>query len=192
VKKLNSFLFLWIFLGGLILGGLTSCADKIEHTKAGMETLNQQLKDKFGPDTWYTSIVLSNSGGSDDMVTVDQTKDPNSLTQEQWDLFHGFWEKRANITLQIEGAKPESFMFQLDKEVSLGRLGELMELSQKKLAEEREIKDSKVIIAQVKASNQMNSKEEGIYYSLSLHSEQGGKNYHFVYDLNGNLQSLNE
>jgi hypothetical protein len=171
---------------------LFSCKSGFEHNKAGMEKLNAELKEEFGADAWYTSIELTNSGSDDDIITVDQTKDPNSLKQEQWAQFHGFWEKKADITLQIEGAKPESFMFQLDKEVSLSRLGSLMELSQKKLKEEKNITDGEVTVAQIKASNKMNTKAEGLYYSISLQSKKAGKSFNFVYDMQGNLKTLNE
>src|SRR6478752_10392003 len=56
-----------------------SCKSGFEHNKTGMEKLNKELKEEFGADAWYTSIELVNSGGSDDVVTVDETKDPNSL-----------------------------------------------------------------------------------------------------------------
>jgi hypothetical protein len=168
-----------------------SCKSGFEHNKAGMEKLGKELKEEFGAEAWYTSIELANSGGSDDVITVDQTKDPNSLKQEQWSQFHGFWDKKADITLSIQGAEPKSFMFQLDKEVSLTRLGELMEQSMKQL-QQKGVEDAQVILAQIKASNQMNTKAEGIYYSLSLESKKKGKSYNFVYNLDGSLKSLNE
>lgn len=168
-----------------------SCKSGFEHNRAGMEKLSKELKDEFGAEAWYTSIELANSGGSDDIVTVDQTKDPNSLKQEQWSQFHGFWDKKADITLSIQGAEPKSFMFQLDKEVSLTKLGELMEQSSKQL-QEKGADDAQVILAQIKASNQMNTKSEGIYYSISLESKKKGKSYNFVYNLDGTLKSLNE
>lgn len=171
---------------------LYSCKSGFEHNKAGMEKLNAELKKEFGAEAWYTSIELVNSGGSDDIVTVDQTKDPNSLKQEQWSQFHGFWEKKADITLSIQGAEPKSFMFQLDKEVSLAKLGELMEQSRKRLLDEKKVDDSQVVLAQIKASSKMNSKQEGLYYSISLQSKKGNKSYNFVYNIDGNLKTLNE
>lgn len=171
---------------------LYSCKSGFEHNKAGMEKLNKELKEEFGAEAWYTSIELANSGGSDDVVTVDQTKDPNSLKQEQWSQFHGFWDKKADITLSIQGAEPKSFMFQLDKEVSLPKLGELIVLSQKKLADEQDAGDSQLILAQIKASTQMNTKAEGIYYSISLESKKKNKSYNFVYNLDGSLKVLNQ
>lgn len=169
-----------------------SCKSGFEHNKTGMEKLNKELKEEFGADAWYTSIELVNSGGSDDVVTVDETKDPNSLKQEQWSQFHGFWEKKADITLSIQGAEPKSFMFQLDKEVSLSKLGELMEQSQKQLRDEKKIEDSEVVLAQIKASNKMNTKQEGLYYSISLQSKKTSKSYNFVYGMDGTLKTLNE
>ncbi len=67
-----------------------------------------------------------------------------------------------------------------------------MELSMKKLITEKGIDDSQVILAQIKASNQMNTKAEGIYYSISLESKKKGKSYNFVYNLDGSQKTLNE
>jgi len=157
-----------------------------------MEKLNAELKKEFGADAWYTSVELVNSGGSDDVITVDQTKDPNSLKQEQWSQFHGFWEKKLDITLTINGAEAKSFMFQLDKEVSLAKLGELMEKSQAQLKTDKGVDDAQLVLAQIKASQQMNTKQEGLYYSLALQSKKTGKSYNFVYNIDGGLKSLNE
>ncbi|WP_118950701.1 hypothetical protein [Taibaiella helva] len=170
---------------------LFSCKSGFEHNRAGMEKLNKELKEEFNAEAWYTSVELANSGGSDDVVTIDMTKDPNSLKQEQWSQFHGFWDKKADITLSIQGAEPKSFMFQLDKEVSLGKLGDLMEASRKQLAA-KGADDAQVILAQIKASTQMNTKEEGIYYSISFESKKQNKSYNFVYNLDGSLRKLNE
>jgi hypothetical protein len=171
---------------------LFSCKSGFEHNKAGMEQLNAELKKEFGSEAWYTSIELVNNGGSDDVITVDETKDPNSLKQEQWSQFHGFWEKKADITLSIQGAEPKSFMFQLDKEVSLAKLGELMETSAKQLKSEKNIDDAELVLAQIKASTKMNNKQDGLYYSLSLQSKKSGKSYNFVYSIDGKLKTLNE
>jgi len=170
---------------------LFSCKSGFERNKTGMEKLSQELKEEFGPDAWYTSIEIAGNG-SDDVVTVDETKDPNSLKQEQWSQYQGFWDKKSDITLSIEGARPESFMFQLDKEVSLGLLGELMEKSVQQLKTEKQVDDGVVTLAQVRASKQMNTKAEGIYYSISVESKKARKSYNFVYRLDGSLKQLND
>lgn len=170
---------------------LFSCKSGFERNKAGMEKLNAELKKEFGAGAWYTSIEIAGSG-SDDVVTIDQTKDPNSYKQEQWQQYHGLWDKKADITLTIQGAQPESFMFQLDKEVSLSRLGELMEQAQQKLRTEKQVDDGVITLAQAKASAQMNNKAEGIYYSLSIESKKARKSFNFIYKLDGSLKQLHD
>lgn len=181
-----------LILALLICVCICSCKSGFEYNRAGMEKLNGELKNEFGAETWYTSIVLENSGGSDDIVTIDETKDPNSRKQEQWSQFHGFWEKKADITLSIQGAEPKSFMFQLDKEVSLGKLGDLMEQSRKQVLAEQKIDDGLVTLAEIRASNKMNTKQDGMYYSIVVSSKKAGKSFNFVYDLNGKLKSKSE
>ncbi len=171
---------------------LGSCRSGFEHNVKGMEQLNKELLDEFGADAWYTNIELINSGGSDDLISIEVTKDPNSFKQEQWIQFHGFWEKKANVTVTVRGAEPRSFMFQLGKEVHLSRLGELMQQSRETLERERGVQEPQVLTAQVKSGNQMNTKEEGIYYSITIRGKNDQKNYNFVYNLDGSLRSLNE
>lgn len=168
-----------------------SCKSAFEHNKAGMEKLSAELIEEFGAEAWYTSIELENAGSSDDLVSVQQTNDPNSLKQEQWVQAHGFWNKAANVTLTIQGAEPKSFMFQLNKDMSLSKLGELIETSTKSL-QEKDVKDTELTLASMKASNQMNTKQEGFYYSVILRNKADGKSFRFIYDINGKLKSLDE
>jgi hypothetical protein len=192
VKRYKQMQTLKLIIAFFICVFISSCKSGFEYNRAGMEKLNGELKKEFGAETWYTSIVLENSGGSDDVVTIDETKDPNSHKQEQWSQFHGFWDKKADITLSIQGAEPKSFMFQLDKEVSLARLGDLMEQSRKQLSAEKKIDDGLVTLAEIRASNKMNTKQDGIYYSIVVESKKAGKSFNYVYDLSGKLKSESE
>lgn len=156
-----------------------------------MQQLNKELKEEFGEDTWYTSIRLADDGG-DGQVIADLTKDPNTLQQERWVQSTGFWNKDANITLSVQGADPRSFMFRLDKEVSLPRLGNLIDQSRAYLRKERNVGDGMATLAQVESSNQMNTRAQGIHYNVVLHSKSTGKSYYFTYKLNGSLESMRE
>lgn len=171
---------------------LFSCKSAFEYNQAGMEKLNKELIKEFGADTWYTSIRLLGNKGADDQVIVDLSRDPNSLQQERWVQSVGFWNKDADITLSIQGAEPKSFMFRLDKEVSLSKLGSLIEQSRKKLQEDKHIEDGEVNMAQVESSNQMNSREQGIHYAVTLTSKKAGKSFYFIYKLDGSLKSIAE
>jgi len=154
--------------------------------------MNEELKNKFGENAWYTSIVIRGKNGTNNTITVDQTDDPNSLKQEQFSYSNGFWEKKTDISLRIDGGQPQDYMFQLDKEVSIEKLYALMEESLATLEKEEGVSDAHVSFTSIKSSNEMTRKVDGIIYTISLYSNGENKSYSFVYNLNGELKSFNK
>lgn len=179
-------------LGLALMSLFSACRSGFEHNKSGMAVLDKEIKEEFGKDAWFTRIELSNKSGSDDAISLDMSKDPNSLQQEQWTQYHGIWNKEANVTLSVQGAEPKAFMFQLDKEASLPMLGELMEKSVAQLRTEKGIEDPQVIFGQIRSNHAMNDKHSGIMYHIAIESKKAAKSFYFIYDLDGHLVSLTE
>lgn len=181
-----------IFIAFLSAIVLSSCSGGYNFSAVSLEKLNTDLKEKFGADAWYTSIVLKDNGsGKKNIVTVDVTKDPNSLRQAQW-VLRGEWEKSTDITLRIDGGKPEDYMFQLDKEASLNQIEKLITLSKDQLKNEESVENAEIQVASIITNNEIRTKEEGIVYTLSFFSIKENKSYSFVYDLKGNLIRFNK
>lgn len=167
--------------------GLLSCTSSLQPDKAGMEKLGTELISKYGAETYYTDIQITLDNESGVAVLVTETQNPNSLTQEQWLRYGGGeWEKQADVKFTAEGAEPRSFMFQLNKEASLSMMGDLLEKSRQQLKTEKQVSDPKFVSASVNSKHQMNSKETGIFYYLTLMDAASQKVYNFVYDLKGN------
>ncbi len=168
---------------------LSACGGSYDANKQGFEKLNNDLKDKFGADTWYTSISLSKGGEGNAgyIVAVDKTDKPESMRQEKWVKMGDMWEQAANVTLDIKNGKPVDFMFQLDKEISLPTLGGLIEQSQQKLKDEKKIWNTKLKLAIVSTNNTILSKEEKINYTVILEDKEATNSYSFTYNLKGKL-----
>lgn len=184
-------------LGYLLLSSLVlimfSCKSGFEHNKAGFEKMNEELIHKFGADVYYTDLELVRNIGSDEAVLVTETSNPTSLKQEQWLRYSGGeWEKQADVSFTAEGADPKLFMFQLNKEVSLSKMGDLLQTSKDQLLKEKNIKEPALIAASIKSNNKMNSKETGIFYYLTLQDPASKMGYNFVYDLKGKSMELVE
>jgi hypothetical protein len=174
--------------------GFSSCKKGFNYSSESMARLNGELKDKFGNDAWYTSIIIRHDPqkDSDNIITVMETKDPNSLKQEQWVFRDGFWEKAANVTVQIGSGKPSDYMFRLDKAVRLSLLTKLMEQSQQKLSVDKNIKDAQFDFVSITSNNEWQNRKQSIVYTISLHSAGQDKSYSMVYNLNGALITFNE
>ncbi len=167
-----------------------ACKSGLEHNKAGFEKMSSELIGKFGADAYYTDLEMVANIGSEEGVMVTETKDPASLKQEQWLRYGGGeWEKQADVSFTAEGGDPKLFMFQLNKEVSLSKMGDLLQTSKDQLLKEKNVTDPAVIQASVKSYNKMNSKETGIFYYITLRDKSSQKDYNFVYDLKGILKS---
>lgn len=182
-----------LILGALLLCNLLfSCKTKYEYNAEGMGKLNDALKEKFGPDAWYTGITIRTISPDETAVIVEETKDPNSLKQEQWMKQSDSWEQLSNVALQIQNGKPEDYMFQLDKQASLSKLNDLMQQCRQKLLEVEEVNDAEITFASVKSANEVRSANERILYTISFHSGAKDKSYSFVFDINGKLKDFNK
>lgn len=182
----------WIS-GALLLSVLLfSCKTKYEYNAEGMAKLNQVLKEKFGADAWYTGVTIRTVSTDETAVIVEETKDPNSLKQEQWLKQSDSWEKLSNVTLQIHNGKPEDYMFQLDKQAGLSKLSDLIQQCRQKLSEVEQVDDGEITFASIKSVNEVHNRDERILYTVSFHSDSKDKSYSFVFDRNGKLKDFNK
>lgn len=175
----------------IVIVGLsfTACKESPKFEKDGMLELNGKIKDKFSNDAWYTHINLKGSNDEINTIVLDVTNDPNSLKQEQWALESGFWEKKSNITLRIDAGQPTDYMFQLDKEVSFSKAHDLMQQSLEDLKNNEDISDNLEIRGlTIRSSEEMNSKEDGILYTVTIYNKDSSKSYSYVYYMNGKLK----
>lgn len=163
-----------------------SCKSSFEYNKAGFEKMSGELIGKFGAEAYYTDLELIHNTGSDEAVMVTETNNPSSMKQEQWLRYSGGeWEKQADVSFTAEGANPKLFMFQLNKDASLSKMGDLLQTSKDELLKEKNIKEPVLTAASIRSNNKMNSKETGIFYYFTLHDPSAQKDYNFVYDLKG-------
>jgi hypothetical protein len=155
--------------------------------------MQDDLKSKFGDDAYYSGInivyVSGNAPGSGITLSVNVTKDPASLSMEEW-VYSSFggWRQTADVTLEApEDVDVKEFMYQLSGKFDLKKAGELVELSAKKLADEKQIKNAVLQTALLNPGGRPASSTE-IY--IDLQPENGGTTFSFRYDLDGNLISF--
>jgi len=170
--------------------GFSACRQSYTFDTAGMQQINRDLQAQFGPDAWYTAIILGMDGQHSKLI-VEQTNDPASLTQQQWLKLGEDWQKSAEITIRLDGGKPQDYMFQLGKEVDLALLGNLISDARNRL-QEKGVSDAEVRLASVNSSTKMNRKAEGITYTVAMKSRSADKDYSFIYNLDGSLKQFNE
>lgn len=183
--KTLKFLFMVIATATLIScgGGVSKQAANAE----GFGEIEEELKNKFGDDAYYTDLNISHDKSIGNMISLTVTENPASLKMGEYVYSnHTSWKQNSEVTIEIpEGSQAKDFMFQLDDKISLKKLGELVEVSGKKLTAEKDIKNPHLKMAFVKFPK--NGDMSKAQYNIDLTPENGGTTFSFQYRLNGEL-----
>lgn len=172
---------------------LFSCGSSIsreEATSEGFTAIEKEMQNKFGKQAYYTDLTISYDKSIGNMISTTVTEDPESLKMGEWTFVQGAWKQTSEITLEIpEGSLAADFMFQLNDNINLSKLGELVEISKIELTKEKEIESPTLEMAFVKfPDNGDVSKAE---YVVMLEPENGGTTFSFHYEMNGELIKMN-
>ncbi len=173
----------------ILVVSLTSCGNGVSSqpaTKKGFTSIEKELKNKFGVDAYYTNLHISYDNTVGNLIGVTVTEAPESLKMGQWNLMRGSWKQNSEISLEVpEGSKAADFMFQLNDQINLSKLGELVETSSEQLKAEKNIENPALSMAYINfPENGDISKTE---YDVVLQPENGGTKFTFRYKLNGDF-----
>jgi len=172
---------------------LTSCGGGISKQPAnakGFSEMEKVIKNKFGDNAYYTDLNILYTKEVGNSISTTVASNPESLKMGQWDFIRGTWTQRSEITLEVpEGTKAVDFMFQLNENISLSKLGELVEKSSKQLAAEKNIKNPILNMAFIRFPK--NGDLSKTKYIVILEPENGGTNFSFFYNINGEFIKLN-
>jgi len=179
-------LFVFSFL---LLISCGSTGSGQEATAAGFSEIENQIKQRFGEKAFYTDLSISYNKSIGNIIGVTVTENPASLQLEQWSQAQDKWTQKADITIEVPaGMKAADYMFQLNQNLNLKKLGELVEQSKAKLTKEKSIKNPKLHIASIQfPDNGDISKAE---YLVILQPENGGTSFSFRYTLAGELVKM--
>lgn len=160
------------------------------HNAKGFGELEADLKSEFGDDAYYTDLNILYVASMGTSISTTVTSDPASLKMGEWHNGLGSWEQTSEVTLEIpEGTKASDFMFQLNDQFSLSKLGGLVEESLKSLKAEKKIDNPILSMAYIKfPDNGDVSKAE---YVVTLEPENGGTSFTYSYSLEGELLDMN-
>jgi len=183
MKKIKSILVSTIVITFLSCGG--GASDQPANAE-GFTNLENEIKNEFGDSAYFTDIFVSHDSSIGNIVSLTVTDAPETLKMTQWNLAKNSWTQSSEVVLELpEGTQAKDFMFQLDKKISLTKVGELIEKSAKKLEDEKNIKNPKLSNALIKMPK--NGDITKMEYSITMKPENGGTSFRFYYALNGDL-----
>ena len=156
----------------------------------GFSQIESQLKDEFGAQAYYTDISILNIEGLGNVVSTTVTAEPESMEMGEWKQTQGSWEQTAEVTIEVpEGMKAADYMFQLGGEISLKKLGELVEKSKADLTKEKNIQNPHLNLANVTYPNTGDASK--LQYVINLEPENGGTSFSYIYSMDGELIDMN-
>jgi hypothetical protein len=186
-------LFRNITIAALATLTLLSCggpAGAESHNAKGFGELEAELKREFGEDAYYTDLSILYVAQLGTSINTTVTKDPASLKMGEWHNGSGSWEQTSEVTLEIpEGSKASDFMFQLNDNINLSKLGGLVEESMKSLTAEKQIENPTLSLAYIKFPD--NGDISKAQYVVQLEPENGGTSFSYFYELSGDFIEMN-
>ncbi|WP_420573985.1 hypothetical protein [Kordia sp.] len=178
----------------IVLFTFVSCQDGISKQPANAEgfgAIENEIKNKFGANAYYTDLTITFSPSIGNIVGVTVTEAPASLKMGQWNLTQSTWTQNSDISLEVpEGTKAADFMFQLNDQINLKKLGTLVTKSIKQLETEKNIKNPSLDMAFVKFPK--NGDIAKTQYTIMLKPQNGGTTFTFFYKLNGKLIRIDD
>ena len=171
---------------------LMSCGGSISKqtaNKEGFGAIEKEMKSKFGEDAYYTDLTISYNSSIGNIINVTVTEKPESLKMGEWIFSNGSWVETSEVSLELpEGTKATDFMFQLNEDINLSKLGELVVKSCNELITEKKLENPALHMAFVKFPD--NGNIASAEYLVMLKPETGGTTFTFNYKLNGELINM--
>lgn len=184
---MNKVLITLISLTSVLI--LTSCGNGISEQKAtasGFSTIENQIKERFGEDAYYTDLSITYNEAIGNIIGVTVTETPESLKMQQWNNTQDNWTQNSDISIEVPvGTKAADFMFQLNGTINLKKLGQLIEKSKNQLIKEKSIENPKLHIASIQYPD--NGNVSNAEFLVMLKPENGGTIFSYSYSLTGEL-----
>lgn len=183
---MNKFVFITVAILGMVIISCGGGLKKHAATADGFSEIEKEIKSEFGDDAYFTDLTITYNKSIGNIIGITVTDNPESLQMGQWNFTQNTWEQNSEISLEVpEGTKASDFMFQLNDEINLSKLGELVEKSSKQLTAEENIENPTLQMAFIKFPK--NGDITKTKYMIMLAPEDGRATFTFRYKLNGEL-----
>lgn len=164
---------------------VASCGgNNVSDNAESFQEIENEIKSEFGKNAYFTEVSITHNESVGNIVGVTVTKEPESMKMGQWNFTSGNWQQNSEISIETPaGSKAADFMFQLGNEVSLSKLGDLVEKSKEALSKEKDLKNPRLHLAFVKYPDTGDASK--VEYIVMLQPETGGTTFTYSYKLDG-------
>ena len=91
----NVFFTLIAFLSTLMLTSCGEGSSKQEATAKGFSVIENQIKEQFGKDAYFTDLSITYYESIGNIVGVTVTENPESLKMGQWNNTQDNWKQKS-------------------------------------------------------------------------------------------------
>ncbi len=114
----------------LIVVTFLSCEDSIYKSSIeGFSKLESDLLIKFGRDSYFTDVKINIDKNKKLEVSLLVTKNPYSYKMNGWSYKNGVWNKRTEVHLELRKGNIKNYLYSLQENVNIVKMGFLVEES---------------------------------------------------------------
>lgn len=168
-----------------------SCKPPYTTDAAGMVELEKDLIEKFGKEAYYTYISYMKIDDNAYGVNVQVSQDKESIQQEIWLYDAGSWINTGPMTMQISAQTPGFYKFQIGEDVSVQKLGALIDESIKTFKSENKGQNPIVTNAVLNSNNTVTDANTKYRYTVMLKDKDSTNTHSYTYDKTGQILNSN-
>ncbi len=165
------------------IGVLNSCSTSVYDISVdGFNQLEQDLLKKFGHSSYFTDLTIRQDNEKQIEISLLVTSNPYTYKMEGWNYKNRDWQKVTEVDLELVKGDIINYLYTIDQEVSVIKMGYLIDLCIQKAKKngERNIRFNRIDII---SPNDGNKSKMG--YSIYLTVDENKINY--LYTLEGDL-----
>lgn len=144
--------------------------------------LENDLKKKFGAESYYTDIIINLSNEKITNIDLIQTSNPESLKMEGWNYENKEWNMVSEVSLKLSKGQIRDYMFDLNNDVSLEKINQLKQNIPVK--EEFYISNIEILAPE-------NGDKNSLIYNLKIQTIASKQEFAFKFNIQGDLITKN-
>lgn len=171
---------------------IVSCNPPYTTDTEGMKKLEQDLIKEFGKEAYYTYISYLRLNEDDAYgVKVQVSQEKESIQQDEYLFEAGSWVRTGPMTMQLGANTPGFYKFKLGDDVTVQKLGEMIEKSFGDFRTKYSDKEPIMTLAVLNTNNTVTDANSKFRYTVILKDKNSDITHSYTYGIDGTLLNNN-
>lgn len=164
----------------------SSCTKDIyDNSIQGFRQVETDLLEKFGQGSYFTDITIVQNKKQQLEINLLVTSNPYTYKMEGWNYKNGNWKKITEIDLELVKGNVIDYLYSINKEVNLIKIGHLVSLSTQRTKEKGH---ANVLLDRIIVLSPNDGNKSKMGYKIRLSSSSN--TFDYIYNLQGDLLTV--